>query len=92
MILVVAGTFFVKWPSLPTDVPSIAGAACYICDSRPFHDIVYINTMIRKEEREKILDKHRVGYILRETTGTSGMVRASIDMVALLLMLERMYG
>jgi hypothetical protein len=80
MILVVAGSFFVRWPHMPVDPSTIAGAAYYVCDSHLLDNVEGTSILRRKERGQKV---ESVGerYVFEEITGVSGVVRTGVDVV-----------
>ncbi|KAI1504596.1 hypothetical protein F5X99DRAFT_423445 [Biscogniauxia marginata] len=82
MILVLVGTFFVKWPRLPVDVRTIAGAAYCVCDSWLLEGVDRLN-MAKKEERDARVNFSGLRYRFGEIVGVSGATRIGVDVVDL---------
>ncbi|KAH8685043.1 hypothetical protein BGZ61DRAFT_323522, partial [Ilyonectria robusta] len=51
MVLTIVGSFFVKWPDMPVDPRSIAGAMYYVCDSSIADEFAGIARLDNKQRR-----------------------------------------
>jgi hypothetical protein len=78
MVLVVLGSFFVKWPHMPVDPSTIAGAMYYVCDSWMLEGLEHISAEGRKE-RDWRIDAMGERYEFGEMTGQSGTIRVGVD-------------
>jgi hypothetical protein len=78
MVLVVAGSFFVKWPHMPLDPSTIAGAMYYVCDSWMGESFEGTSVMERRERDWKV-NEMGLRYEFGEMTGVSGTLRVGVD-------------
>lgn len=78
MILVLIGSGFVKWPSLPVEPSTIAGCMYYVSKSDMLKDLEGASTMTQKE-REKWLWTRGRRYHLSRAMGVPGETRVGID-------------
>lgn len=80
MVLVVAASFFIRWPHMPVDPTTIAGAMYYVCDSWMLWSFDGLSTTTKKE-----LDLTVSGFGLRyafgDVEGISGLRRIGVDAV-----------
>ncbi|KAH6975123.1 hypothetical protein BKA56DRAFT_454642, partial [Ilyonectria sp. MPI-CAGE-AT-0026] len=51
MVLTIVGSFFVKWPDMPVDPRSIAGAMYYVCDSSIADEFTGVARLDNKQRR-----------------------------------------
>lgn len=81
MMLVLVGSFFLKWPKIPAEPSTIAGALYYVCDSHALkewdgeHDAKSpggTETAALSDQRER---RYRYGKIV----GLSGDTRLGVD-------------
>lgn len=80
MILTLAASFLVRWPHMPVDPRTIAGAMYYVCDSRMLermNGLSILNKMERDLETRHMRHKYGFGYI----DGMSGEMRLGVDIV-----------
>lgn len=80
MVLVVLGSFFVRWPHMPVDPSTIAGAMYYVCDSWMLDRLDHTGASDRSERNGRVdmLDER---YGFGEMIGQSGAVRIGVDSV-----------
>lgn len=78
MILVVAGSFLIKWPHMPVDPRTIAGALFYVCDSWMLESLEGLASA-DKEERDQALKRMSLQYSFGDMFGVSGQERVGID-------------
>lgn len=66
MMVAVAGSFLIRWPNLPVDPSTIAGAMFYVCDS---HMLEAFDDLARKSKKERDSDVRAMGswYVISET-------------------------
>ncbi|RWA13532.1 hypothetical protein EKO27_g1535 [Xylaria grammica] len=77
MALVIFMSFFVKWPYMPADPSTIAGAMYYVCDS-PMLDNFEGLSMLKRRERDHMVTELSLHYEFGETKGISGEVRTIV--------------
>lgn len=80
MILTLVASFFVKWPHLPVDPRTIAGAMYYICDSGMLETLDGMSTMQKRDRNmgiRRMGRKYGFGYI----DGLNGRRRVGVDIV-----------
>lgn len=78
MIAVVAGSFLIRWPYLPVDPSTIAGAMFYLCDSHmleTFEDLAYKN----KRQRDTQVRAMGVLYAYGQATSVGKKKNLNID-------------
>jgi fluoride exporter len=82
MVLLLAGSAFVRWPHLPVDPRTIAGAVYYVADSAMLRDMsgCGISTMER-HERDQYLTGLGRSYFYGRVFDTSVHTRMVIDSV-----------
>ncbi|KAI5928210.1 hypothetical protein F4810DRAFT_719863 [Camillea tinctor] len=79
MILVVAGSFFVRWPRrMPVDPSTIAGAMYYVCDSYMLNNFSGLS-MLGRKERDRRVNQMGFQYEFGEMRGVSGKERVGVD-------------
>lgn len=78
MLLVMAASFFIRWPPMPVDPRSIAGALWYVCQSRMLDDFAGLSEMSSRE-REKRVEEMGKRYYFGELVGKE---RIGVDAVA----------
>ncbi|KAF7539159.1 hypothetical protein G7054_g2387 [Neopestalotiopsis clavispora] len=80
MTLVVVSSLFVKWPHMPVDPSTIAGAMYYVCDSWMLRDLKHFGEMGRDDcnTRMNAMDQE---YTYGEFVGQSGTLRIGVDTV-----------
>ena len=78
MWLVVAASFFVRWPHLPVDPATVAGAMYYVCDSWMMWAFEGLATLPREERDWKV---HETGlkFEFGDIAGVSGIRRIGVD-------------
>ncbi|KAI1636214.1 hypothetical protein F4809DRAFT_663063 [Biscogniauxia mediterranea] len=75
MILVVACSFFVRWPHrMPVDPSTIAGAMYYVCDSYMLDSLSGLS-VLEKKERDRRVNAMGLRYEFGEMRGVSGRER-----------------
>ncbi|KAI1774741.1 hypothetical protein F4818DRAFT_442227 [Hypoxylon cercidicola] len=77
MILVLAGSFFVRWPRMPADPTTIIGMMCYVADS-PFVERFEGLSMLEEKERDRKVQIMQSKYALGEIRGVSGKQRIAV--------------
>ncbi|KAI1849346.1 hypothetical protein JX266_004841 [Neoarthrinium moseri] len=80
MVLVVAGSFLVRWPHMPVDPSTIAGAMYYVCDSWMLNNLEHIS-MLNRNERDWRVKTMDLKYRLGKHIGQTGAVRVGVDRV-----------
>ncbi|KAI1456518.1 hypothetical protein F4805DRAFT_226957 [Annulohypoxylon moriforme] len=78
MVLVVVGSFFIKWPHMPVDPSTIAGAMYYVCDSWMLARFEGLSAMKRRD-RDWHVNETNLKYEYGEIRGASGIVRIGVD-------------
>lgn len=78
MILVILYSFFIRWPHMPVDPRTIAGAMFYVCDSWMLGTMDGIATL-GKKERDSIVRSQRLRYEFASSDGVSGNERMNVD-------------
>ncbi|KAI1421260.1 hypothetical protein F5Y12DRAFT_768672 [Xylaria sp. FL1777] len=78
MILIIAVSFFIKWPYMPVDPSSIAGAMYYIHDSSMLDKFEGLGTL-KKGERDRRVMGLCLSYELRKVKDDMGKVKMVID-------------
>ncbi|WYZ44869.1 hypothetical protein EsH8_VIII_000185 [Colletotrichum jinshuiense] len=71
MILTLAASLFIKWPEMPVDPRSIAGAMYYVNESRMLDDFEGLSKL-NSEQREKRVKELGRRYFYGAVTGTHG--------------------
>jgi hypothetical protein len=80
MMVVVASSLFIKWPHMPVDPSTIAGAMYYVCDSWMLCDFKHLGEM-RRNDCNMRMNAIRQSYTFGEFIGQSGTKRIGIDRV-----------
>ncbi|KAH8647971.1 hypothetical protein BX600DRAFT_518371 [Xylariales sp. PMI_506] len=80
MILVVISGFFVRWPPMPVNPATIAGAMYYICDSGVVNDMES-TSVFAKKERDWHANSMGKRYEFGPMTGFSGIERIGVNSV-----------
>ncbi|CAJ2512122.1 Uu.00g077470.m01.CDS01 [Anthostomella pinea] len=78
MVLVVLCSFFLKWPHMPVDPSTVAGAMYYVCDSWMLSHFEGLSTLDKKERDWKV-NGMGLRYEFGEMDGVSGTRRVGID-------------
>lgn len=78
MWLVVAGGFLVKWPHLPVDPSTIAGAMFYVHDSSIICTFEGLGAL-GKKERDRRVAGMRLKYEFGDIVGLGGRKRIGVD-------------
>ncbi|KAK3390644.1 hypothetical protein B0H63DRAFT_429268 [Podospora didyma] len=78
MWLVVAGGFFVRWPHMPVDPSTIAGAMYYVCDSWVVWSLEGLSVLGEKE-RDRKVQAMGLKYELGNIVGLEGRRRIGVD-------------
>lgn len=78
MWLVVVGSFFVRWPHMPVDPSTVAGAMYYLCDSWVLWSLEGMSTL-KKKERDWKISETGLKFRFGEIEGVSGLRRVGID-------------
>lgn len=78
MILVILYSFFIRWPHMPVDPRTIAGAMFYVCDSWMLGTMEGMATL-GKRERNSIVRGQRLRYEFACSEGISGKERMNVD-------------
>lgn len=79
-MLVILGSFLIKWPNLPVDPSTIAGAMYYVCDSWMLDSLQHTSTLKRKK-RDWVVSAMGKRYKFGEIIGQSGAMRAGVDSI-----------
>lgn len=77
MIIILVGSFFVRWPQMPVDPTAILGMMFYVCDP-PFIDRFDGLSMLEKKERDSKVRMMGSKYSFGEIRGVSGKKRMSL--------------
>jgi hypothetical protein len=77
MVLVLVGSFCIKWPHLPVDPSTIAGCMFYVCDSDMLKDFKGMSLMGQRERERRLGTQGRKCH-LSEIIGVSGEARVGI--------------
>lgn len=80
MIITLAASFLIRWPHLPVDPRTIAGAMYYVCDSRMLETLDGLSTLPKKDRDLRIRRMGRrygFGYV----KGLNGRIRVGVDVV-----------
>ncbi|TGJ78783.1 hypothetical protein E0Z10_g9980 [Xylaria hypoxylon] len=80
MVLIILSSFFVKWPHMPVDPSTIAGAMYYICDTSVVGRFEGLSTLDKKE-RDRTVTNMALLYKFGETTSASGGSRIGLDVL-----------
>ncbi|RYO95331.1 hypothetical protein DL763_003755 [Monosporascus cannonballus] len=78
MLLVLVASFFVKWPHMPLDPTTVAGAMYYVADSWMLGGFDGLGTLGPKDRDRRVVAlglKYRFGQM----TGVSGDTRVGVD-------------
>ncbi|KAI8634512.1 hypothetical protein F5Y19DRAFT_213645 [Xylariaceae sp. FL1651] len=78
MVLTVIISFYIKWPHMPVDPSTIAGAMYYVCDS-PVLDRFEGLSKLKKKERDRKVTELALLYEFGEIEGTSGSRRVGVN-------------
>jgi hypothetical protein len=81
MILVVAGSFLIKWPHMPVDPRTIAGALFYVSDSWMLGSLEGLSGA-GKRDRDHIVSGMGARYNFGYKHGMSGREMVAIDLIA----------
>ncbi|RYP75207.1 hypothetical protein DL771_002532 [Monosporascus sp. 5C6A] len=78
MLLVLVSSFFIKWPHMPLDPTTVAGAMYYVADSWMLGGFDGLGTLGPKDRDRRVVSlglKYRFGQM----TGVSGETRVGVD-------------
>ena len=78
MVLVLLWSFFVRWPHMPVDPTTIAGAMYYVTDSYMLSNFQGLSTLER-EERDNGVANLGLKYEFGRMMGTSEKARLGVD-------------
>ncbi|KAK4044078.1 hypothetical protein C8A01DRAFT_43014 [Parachaetomium inaequale] len=78
MWLVVVGSFFIRWPHMPVDPSTIAGAVYYVCDSWILWSLEGLSRL-GKEERDGRIAELALRFRFGDIVGLSGRRRVGVD-------------
>jgi hypothetical protein len=78
MVLIIILSFRVKWPHMPVDPSTIAGAMYYVCDSPLLEKLEGLSTLERKE-RDGRVSELALLYEFGDMEGTSGSRRNGVN-------------
>lgn len=56
MVLILLASFFVKWPDMPVEPSTIAGALYYLCDTSVINRFEGLGTLDKKERDRTVTD------------------------------------
>ena len=79
MLILVIATFFMRWPEMPVDPTTVAGAMYYVCDSRMVWSFSELS-MAGKAERNGRINRMGAMYEYGPIWGLSGQRRLGTDM------------
>lgn len=79
MILIIVYSFFMRWPNMPVDPRTIAGAMFYVCDSWML-DTMEGATTLGKKQRDSFIYSQKLGYEFAVSKGVSGKERMNVDL------------
>ncbi|OLN81040.1 hypothetical protein CCHL11_09410 [Colletotrichum chlorophyti] len=71
MALTIVASFFIKWPEMPADPRSIAGAMYYVNESRMLEDFEGLSKLNSKDREQKVKELGR-RYFYGSVTGNQG--------------------
>lgn len=80
MLLVVAASFLIRWPHMPVDPRTVAGAMYYVCDSWMLETMEGMATST-KAERDARMRHLKQNYMYGNREGVSGKSRLGVDVV-----------
>ena len=80
MVLVLAASLLARWPHMPVDPRSVAGAAYYVADSDMLRDMAGLSTARRGEAERRVAELGR-RYFYGRVVGSSGRARMVVDSV-----------
>jgi len=80
MVLILTASMFVRWPHMPVDPRSVAGAAYYVADSDMLRDVAGLSTVRRGEAEKRVAELGR-RYFYGRVVGSSGRTRMVVDSV-----------
>lgn len=78
MMVMVAASFLIRWPHMPVDPRTIAGALFYVCDSWMLDGLEGM-AAVGKSERDKALERMGLRYAFGEMSGIRGKERVGVD-------------
>ena len=78
MIAVVSASFLIRWPHMPVDPRTIAGALFYVCDSWMLDGLEGL-AAVDKSNRDKALRGMGFQYTFGQISGIRGKERVGID-------------
>lgn len=78
MWLVIAASFFVKWPHMPVDPSTVAGSMYYVCDSWMLYSFEGLSTL-KKRDRDWRVSEMGLKYEYGDIQGVSGLRRHGVD-------------
>ncbi|KAI1155708.1 hypothetical protein F4825DRAFT_468065 [Nemania diffusa] len=77
MFLVLLASFFVKWPDMPVEPGTIAGAMYYVCNTSAVDMFEGLSTLSKKE-RDRAVANMALLYELSETVSATGDSRVGL--------------
>lgn len=80
MLLVVLGSFAVRWPGMVVHPGTVAGGMYYVVDSRVVDELAGMGVMEGKERDRRVERTGRM-YEFGEVWGVSGETRVGVDVV-----------
>ena len=80
MLLVVLGTFFVRWPRMPVDPSTLGGAMYYVADSRLVDRLGGVSLMGKRGREGRVMEMGGA-YEFGEVWGARGGRRVGIDAI-----------
>lgn len=78
MMLVILYSFLIRWPHMPVDPRTIAGAMFYVCDSWMLGAMDGAATL-GKKQRDSFIYSQRLNYEYKISEGVSGKARMNVD-------------
>lgn len=80
MVLTLAASFLIKWPHLPVDPRTVAGAMYYVCDSNMLETLAGMSTL-GKMDRDRRIKQMGYRYEFGYVKGLSGRGRVGVAIV-----------
>lgn len=80
MLLLVVGSFAVRWPAMVVHPGTVAGGMYYVADSRVVDELSGMGAMGGKE-RDRRVERMGTMYEFGEVWGVSGETRVGVDVV-----------
>lgn len=78
MMIVILYSFLIRWPHMPVDPRTIAGAMFYVCDSWMLGTMEGMATL-GKKDRDSIVRAQRLRFEFASSEGVNGKERMNVD-------------